>query len=845
MEVLNRFCSTVSSTVSQLQVVLPGNPVTREYEVTKHIASAGPGLLWKIYSGYKKSTRQAASVFVFDKKQIGQQDRDVLIETLKRGIAQLTKLRHPQILVVQHPLEESRDCLAFATEPVFSSLANLLGKKDNVPQNCDEIKNYKLYDVEIKYGLLQIGEGLAFLHKDAKIVHHNICPSSIIINEQGAWKIFGFDFAILNTSHDATPTWLCPDNDHASSYPSSLTYPEREYLAPECLNHKNNTVGPPSDVYSLGVLIYSIYNDGTPINYSNNMNERSFTKIPEGFRNLVKMMLHSSPELRPDEHEFLKAEFFEDVGVKALNYLDSLFQWDNKQKSHFYKGLPQILEQLPHRVCLHRVIPCLSREFVNPMMVPFVLPSVFEIAENCSKEEFTTYIFPNLKSVITIQEPIQVLLIFMQRMELMLKKTPCEDVKTDVLPLLYRALESDSQDIQELCLSVLPTFAELIEYPAMKNALLPRIKRLCISTSFISVRVNCLVCIGKLLDYLDKWLVMDEVLPFLPQIPSKEPAVLMGILGIYKLVLNHKKMTISKEIMAQKVIPFLMPLCVENFLTLNQFNALISVVKEMVNRVEQEHRVKLEQLHDQKVTLDNNLSTIPAPPKPPRQYVSDLLGLDKSSANQNAGTSNTSTDNKPLTFEDKQRIIEEEDAKKQMKVGPTTLTPAPIQVAKQKPAVKDLTANLLDSKNFSLNNGTSQSGNSITVQNSVQNTGGNVFNKNYIGGNLGVSSGTTAPIGGTVNSGLMYTKLPNYTSNTKPLIGGNTTETFNGGSSMLMPSRNNSVANDSLTNNRNTNQLNWTNWPNTSLLPSTNTSFNQNNVATKQLSKDEINDFLS
>lgn len=75
----------------------------------------------------------------------------------------------------------------------------------------------------------------------------------------------------------------------------------------------------------------------------------------------------------------------------------------------------------------------------------------------------------------------------MQRMELMLKMTPCEDVKSDVLPLLYRALESDSQDIQELCLSVLPTFAELIEYPAMKNALLPRIKRLCISTSFVSV----------------------------------------------------------------------------------------------------------------------------------------------------------------------------------------------------------------------------------------------------------------------------------------------------------------------------------------------------------------------
>lgn len=79
----------------------------------------------------------------------------------------------------------------------------------------------------------------------------------------------------------------------------------------------------------------------------------------------------------------------------------------------------------------------------------------------------------------------------MQKMDFLLKLTPCDEVKNDVLPMFYRALESDAQQIQELCLTVLPTFAGLIEYPAMKNALLPRIKRLCISTSYISVSITC------------------------------------------------------------------------------------------------------------------------------------------------------------------------------------------------------------------------------------------------------------------------------------------------------------------------------------------------------------------
>jgi SCY1-like protein 2 len=73
---------------------------------------------------------------------------------------------------------------------------------ENTPQPVPkDFQDYSLFDIDIKYGLMQLGQGLTFLHNDAKLLHHNLCPENVIINEQGAWKIFGFDFC----SHSTNP----------------------------------------------------------------------------------------------------------------------------------------------------------------------------------------------------------------------------------------------------------------------------------------------------------------------------------------------------------------------------------------------------------------------------------------------------------------------------------------------------------------------------------------------------------------------------------------------------------------------------------------------------------------
>lgn len=51
MEVFNKLKSAVSN-------VLPGNPLSRDYDLIGQVASCGPGLLWKIYAAVKRSTKE-------------------------------------------------------------------------------------------------------------------------------------------------------------------------------------------------------------------------------------------------------------------------------------------------------------------------------------------------------------------------------------------------------------------------------------------------------------------------------------------------------------------------------------------------------------------------------------------------------------------------------------------------------------------------------------------------------------------------------------------------------------------------------------------------------------------
>lgn len=144
----------------------------------------------------------------------------------------------------------------------------------------------------------------------------------------------------------------------------------------------------------------------------------------------------------------------------------------------------------------------------------------------------------------------------------------------------------------------------------------------------------------------------------------------MAILGIYKISLTHSKLGLTKETCANKVIPFLVPLSIENGLSLAQFNALIALIKEIVTKVETEHRTKLEQLTSVqkesstlKHSFDQSFGNVKSPTKTEVDDVFSNLGLESflnsiDDSSNGSSTANGSTGSSSLNLQEKQRFVE-------------------------------------------------------------------------------------------------------------------------------------------------------------------------------------------
>ncbi|KAI8325735.1 kinase-like protein, partial [Martensiomyces pterosporus] len=599
--------------------------IGRDYDVNLSGTPLGEAGLWSLFKATRRSSGQLVTVWVFEKRYFEQginrqlfttREQNLVLELLKGEASQLTRLRHPSVLQVVEPLEETRGSLMFVTEQVIASLDDLVNPDNRYrPRSGSDWassgrmvdgEEFELDDLEIQKGLLQVSKGLQFLHNDAKIVHGNLVPASILINAKGDWKLGGFGFAkhlnYSSTHHaDGTSDAAKINFEHDYQLPSH-TQQNLDFLAPEFV--LEGTCSSASDLFSLGCLAFAVHSDGqSPMDCRNDIGAYrreiarlapdKLSKLPEYLAPVVGSLLVANPAQRLTLSQFQTSKYFDNVLVATIRYLDAIVEQPQDQKIAFMRGLPRVLPKFPDRVMRRKVLPALIDQTNDHALLPFTLPNVFFVVEKLTPKEFVDLALPGLKPVFSILDPPQASIVLLDNLGLLQKKAPTSVFRVDVMPLLYTALTSTVAQVQDKALQAVPTIAETIDYADLKDQLFPRVQQLYSKASVLSLKIRALICLHGMLKSLDKGTIVEKLMPLLKRTKTREPGVMMTMLVMYEEIgLKY----VDKEVVAKEILPVLWAQSIDSQLKLDQFKRFMQTVSKLADKVEKEQTKHLDEV---------------------------------------------------------------------------------------------------------------------------------------------------------------------------------------------------------------------------------------------------------
>ncbi|KAG8947652.1 hypothetical protein FRC04_010586 [Tulasnella sp. 424] len=558
---------------------------------------------WKVQEAYHKTTQKRASIWTCDKRstemeRIGAGGKEMVIEALKAEASALRRLRHPCILEMVEPLEETRSELIFATELVLSSLSLAIHNQGSSSSSSSRNAALELDEIEIQKGILQLTKGLAFLHQSARLVHSNLKIESVVLNSLGDWKLCGLGLTIPFMNEEGKPTpWEFPAFDNRLPYYIQRSF---DYMAPEYALEEQ--IAPASDFYSLGCIIYAVHAKGEPPfrNRGNLGTLRSNVGRLEGgggvrgmeawdqdVRSLVNGLVTAKTHNRLTAQTLPTHSYFSSLAISTLNFLDrsNFSSKSREEKIAFMKGLTTVLPRFSEGMKRRKILPSLLEEMKDPLLLSSILPNVFVICSTLDPTQFQALVLPSLKPLFAIKDPPIVMMVLLENLEMLQNKTSKQCFKTDVLPLVYNALESEHAAVQERALAIVPLLCETIDYAEVQSVMFPRVALVFTKTRILSVKVSTLTCFVSMIKTLDQTSLTQKLVPLLAKIRTKEPAVMMATLQVHEAM----GLKVEREAVATLVLPQLWAMCVGPMLNVEQFGKFMQVIKVLGDRIEKEH----------------------------------------------------------------------------------------------------------------------------------------------------------------------------------------------------------------------------------------------------------------
>src|SRR6266498_2419478 len=225
-----------------------GQKVFGRYKLVKVLGRGGMGIVWLAHD--EELERDVALKFLPD---LMIQD-PALADQLKRETKRCLELTHPHIVRIHDFVHDERSGCISMEYVNGETLSNLRAGKEHQVFEPHEIAGW----------VTQLCEALDYAHNRARVIHRDLKPGNLMVNQRGDLKVA--DFGIARSLADSASR-LTTEQGRSGTL---------VYMSPQQLNGERSTHL--DDIYSLGATIYELLTSKPPF-YSGNVDRQICERV--------------------------------------------------------------------------------------------------------------------------------------------------------------------------------------------------------------------------------------------------------------------------------------------------------------------------------------------------------------------------------------------------------------------------------------------------------------------------------------------------------------------------------------------------------------------------------------
>ncbi|MBA0692286.1 hypothetical protein Goari_009858, partial [Gossypium aridum] len=393
----------------------------------------------------------------------GSNPQDGHLAAGRNGVKRLRTVRHPNILSFLHSTEvesfdgsSSKVTIYIVTEPVMPL--------------SEKIKELGLEgtqrDEYYAWGLHQIAKAVSFLNNDCKLVHGNVCLSSVVVTQTLDWKLYAFD--VLSEYDGANATATGPMLVFLHHEVSS----GQEYVSLHGFGVDTDYF---SSLLDARCLIYEIFS-GMKLGKTEEL--RNTASIPKSLLPDYQRLLSSMPSRRLNTSKLIEnSEYFQNKLVDTIHFMEILSLKDSVEKDTFFRKLPNLAEQLPRPIVLKKLLPLLASALEFGSAAAPALTALLKMGSWLSAEEFSLKVLPTIVKLFASNDRA-VRVALLQHIDQFGESLSAQVVDEQVYPHVATGFADTSAFLRELTLKSMLILAPKLSQRTLSGSLLKYLSKL-------------------------------------------------------------------------------------------------------------------------------------------------------------------------------------------------------------------------------------------------------------------------------------------------------------------------------------------------------------------------------